>query len=78
MDKEKRRKIVVACDSFKGSLSSLEAGWAAARGVAMADGRADVRVVAVADGGEGTVEAVRAVPAVSSTLPPLASSSVIT
>lgn len=60
MDKEKRRKIVVACDSFKGSLSSLEAGRAAARGVAMADGRADVRVVAVADGGEGTVEAVRA------------------
>lgn len=59
MNKEKRQKIVIACDSFKGSLSSRRAGEAAACGVREAEPDADVRVVAVADGGEGFVEAVR-------------------
>ena len=49
-------KIVVAIDSFKGSLSSLAAGEAAARGFrrAFPDGEAVVRPLA--DGGEGTVD----------------------
>ena len=59
MNKEKRQKIIVACDSFKGSLSSRQAGEAVAAGVREAEPDADVRVVAVADGGEGFVEAVR-------------------
>lgn len=50
-------KIVVAIDSFKGSLSSLEAGHAIARGAQRADPGAQVVVRPLADGGEGTVEA---------------------
>jgi glycerate kinase len=56
-------KVVVAIDSFKGSLSSAEAGEAARAGVLRAEPDAEVRVVPVADGGEGTVDALlRAVP----------------
>lgn len=50
-------KVIIAIDSFKGSLSSREAGEAAARGVRAADPTADVRVYPLADGGEGTVDA---------------------
>ena len=50
-------KVVVACDSFKGSLSSLEAGEAIKRGVLKAIPTAEVCVRPLADGGEGTVEA---------------------
>lgn len=52
------KKIVVACDSFKGSLGSKEVGEAAKTGILEAMPDADVRVIAIADGGEGTVEAV--------------------
>lgn len=51
------KKIVVACDSFKGSLSSREACEAARKGILRAFPEAEVKVVPVADGGEGTVEA---------------------
>lgn len=50
-------KVVIAIDSFKGSLSSLEAGEAAKRGILKSDPKAQVRVRPLADGGEGTVEA---------------------
>ena len=50
-------KVVVACDSFKGSLSSLEAGEAIKNGVLKAVPDAQVQVRPLADGGEGTVEA---------------------
>ena len=50
-------KIVVAMDSLKGSLSSLEAGQAVRKGALQADPQADVTVRPLADGGEGTVEA---------------------
>lgn len=50
-------KIVVAMDSLKGSLSSLEAGQAVRKGALQADPQADVSVRPLADGGEGTVEA---------------------
>ncbi len=49
-------KIVIAIDSFKGSLTSLEAGRAAAAGVAQVLPDADCGVVPVADGGEGTAD----------------------
>ncbi len=53
-------KAVVAMDSFKGSLTSLEAGEAVREGIlrAMLDARVTVRPLA--DGGEGTVEALTA------------------
>lgn len=50
-------KIVVAIDSFKGSLSSLEAGNAIREGALRADSAAQVEVCPLADGGEGTVQA---------------------
>jgi glycerate kinase len=50
-------KVVIAIDSFKGSLSSLEAGEAAREGVLKADESAEVIIRPLADGGEGTVEA---------------------
>lgn len=50
-------KIVVAVDSFKGSLSSLEAGSAISEGIHRVMDDAKVVVRPLADGGEGTVEA---------------------
>lgn len=52
-------KVVVAIDSLKNSLTSMEAGHAIEAGVRQAYGGKDVQVVVkpLADGGEGTVEA---------------------
>ena len=50
-------KVVVAIDSLKGSLSSLEAGEAIKSGVLKAMPNAEICVRPLADGGEGTVEA---------------------
>ena len=50
-------RFLMAIDSFKGSLSSLEAGRAAERGILRAMPDADVTVKPLADGGEGTAEA---------------------
>ena len=50
--------VVVAVDSFKGSISSLEAGNAVADGIKSAIDDANVSVRPIADGGEGTVEAI--------------------
>ena len=50
-------KAVIAIDSLKGSLSSLEAGDAIRTGILQADSSAQVQVRPLADGGEGTVEA---------------------
>lgn len=50
-------KIVIAIDSFKGSLTSLEAGNAAKAGILRVFHDAEVLVRPLADGGEGTVDA---------------------
>lgn len=50
-------KVVIAIDSFKGSMTSLQAGEAARLGVLNANPNADCIVLPVADGGEGTMEA---------------------
>ena len=52
------KKIVVAFDSFKGSLSSLEAAEAFVAGVKSVDASVECRVVSIADGGEGMAEAI--------------------
>lgn len=49
--------VIVAIDSLKGSLSSLQAGAAAKAGILRAIPDATVSVKPVADGGEGTVTA---------------------
>ena len=50
-------KVIVAIDSFKGSLSSMEAGQVIAEGVKRVYQNAEIVVRPLADGGEGTVEA---------------------
>ena len=50
-------RVVVAIDSFKGSMSSLEAGEAISKGIKKAHNDAEVEIRPLADGGEGTVEA---------------------
>ena len=51
-------KVTVAIDSFKGSLSTFEAGSAAKEGIKKVFPEAEVVISPLADGGEGTVEAV--------------------
>ena len=51
-------RFVIAMDSFKGSLSSLEAGNAVKRGIERACPGAEVSVLPLADGGEGTIDAI--------------------
>lgn len=50
-------KAVIAIDSLKGSLSSMEAGYAIAEGIKRADSNTETIVRPLADGGEGTVDA---------------------
>ena len=52
-----KKKVVIAIDSFKGSLSSIEAGNAAREGVLKVCQSAEVKICPLADGGEGTVDA---------------------
>ncbi|MBQ7930186.1 MAG: glycerate kinase, partial [Clostridia bacterium] len=54
---KKTPDIVAALDSFKGSLSSLEAGNAVKNGILRRIPHANVTVFAVGDGGEGTADA---------------------
>ncbi|BFT71203.1 glycerate kinase [Paenibacillus sp. P36] len=49
-------KIVIAPDSFKGSLSAKEAALAIAKGIQKAAPSSDTVLVPMADGGEGTVD----------------------
>lgn len=48
-------KIIIAIDSFKGSLSSLQAGNAVKEAIYRLDNKAEILVKPLADGGEGTV-----------------------
>ena len=57
IQEENKMKVVTAIDSFKGSMTSMEAGFAAAEGIHRVDADAEVQVRPLADGGEGTVEA---------------------
>ncbi len=49
-------KVVIAPDSFKGSLAAPEVAAAMRRGVTRASNEAEILEVPLADGGEGTVE----------------------
>lgn len=51
-------KVTVAIDSFKGSLSTFEAGAAVREGINRVYPEAQVYISPLADGGEGTVEAI--------------------
>ena len=54
----KNFKAVAAVDSFKGSLTSIEAGEAVKRGILRACPDAEVTVLPLADGGEGTIDSI--------------------
>ena len=54
------KKIIVAIDSFKGCLTSVEANQAAAQGVLARMPEAQVVQVPVSDGGEGFMAAFQA------------------
>ena len=51
-------KAVIAIDSYKGSLTTFEAGRAAAEGIKAVYKDAEAVICPLADGGEGTVEAI--------------------
>ena len=53
-------KVVVAIDSFKGCLTSVEANAAARAGILAAYPDASVWEIPVSDGGEGWLDAFRA------------------
>ena len=50
-------KVTVAIDSFKGSLTSIEAGKITASAIHDVNKNIDVKIFPLADGGEGTVDA---------------------
>lgn len=51
-------KVAIAIDSFKGSLSTFEAGRAIEEGIKKVYSDAKVKIIPMADGGEGTVDAI--------------------
>lgn len=55
-------KVIIAIDSFKGSLTSLQAGNAVQEAVLKISHTAQVSVRPLADGGEGTVDALSCLP----------------
>ena len=50
-------KVLIAIDSFKGSLTSVDAGKITAAAIRDVDKNIDVKIFPLADGGEGTVDA---------------------
>lgn len=50
------KKVIIAIDSFKGCLTSAEAGKAAARGINSVDALCETLIIPVADGGEGLLD----------------------
>ena len=52
-------RIIIATDSFKGCLSSKDAGEAIGRGILKANPDAEVKVVPISDGGEGLTQSLK-------------------
>ena len=51
-------KVLVATDSYKGSLSTFEAANAIKEGILLSDKNVEVNICPLADGGEGTLETI--------------------
>ena len=49
-------KVLIAMDSFKGSVGSMEAAFAVSQGIKRADPSAEITCFPAADGGEGTLD----------------------
>ncbi len=54
-------KVVIAPDSFKGSMSSVQAAEAIRRGLLQVDSNVICELIPMADGGEGTVDALQVI-----------------
>ena len=52
--RERPLKVLAAVDSFKGSMTSVQAGMAVKKGLEKNYKNREIEVVPVADGGEGT------------------------
>lgn len=52
------KKVVIACDSFKESMSAIEACQAIQEGILKVNKNIDVQFVPMADGGEGTIDVI--------------------
>lgn len=50
-------KVVISPDSFKGTLTALEAAESIEQGIKLANPEVETILLPVADGGEGTMEA---------------------
>jgi glycerate kinase len=50
-------KVVISPDSFKGTLTALEAAQAIEKGIRQVNSKVETILLPVADGGEGTVDA---------------------
>ena len=51
------KKIIIASDSFKGSLSSAEVAVSCEKGIRKVFPKCEIIKLPIADGGEGTIEA---------------------
>ena len=60
LNEERKVKVVIAIDSFKGCMTSVEANRAAAEGIKIVCPDAEIVQVPVSDGGEGFLEAFHA------------------
>ena len=56
--RERPLKVLAAVDSFKGSMTSVQAGMAVKNGLEKNYKNCEIEVVPVADGGEGTMDAI--------------------
>jgi glycerate kinase len=56
--RERPLKVLAAVDSFKGSMTSVQAGMAVKKGLKKNYKNREIEVVPVADGGEGTMDAI--------------------
>ena len=56
--RERPLKVLAAVDSFKGSMTSVQAGMAVKKGLEKNYKNCEIEVVPVADGGEGTMDAI--------------------
>ena len=53
------KKIIIAIDSFKGCLTSAEAGKAAEKGIKSINPSCHTSVIPIADGGEGLLDVLK-------------------
>ncbi len=52
------KKVMIVIDSFKGSATSLEAATLVKKGIQKVRDDLDIKIIPIADGGEGTVDAI--------------------